>query len=522
MKNAKRILGALLALTLLFGLSAVAAASDVQDLANKTPDELAAEYQAARAAGTNDRLKQWYDPEIFDLSDLPEYNPDFEVSGTIRQWGSNYIKDSGLVQMWEAEFKTWHPDVKFEDTLNSSANAFPGLITGQADIGQMGREARYHELNGFQRECSLGYAMEISTCFGSYEVRGWTFSLAIFVNKENPLESLTLQQVDGIFGAARSGGWKGLTWDPSVARGADENIRYWGQLGLTGEWENARIQPYGYSFSYNFPDEFEKKVFNGGQRWNEDMIEVSNGLNAATGRIVNGGTYMIQELEKNKFAICYTGAAFLTDKVKMLALAKDENSPAYENNYENIHNATYPLTRGIFAYANPLQAVNPVVSEFLRYITSRQGQTLVAWDAKYVPMNAEYCLKQWDVLDESKVKCEKYFAESEGPVTVNGQTVEHAAVDFMGTIMVAVEDVVQAVGGTYTLDDTGYVAEIDLAGTKMTVKHGNVNYELADVKNALSQPCFLVNDLMYVPVEYVTDVMGAQAVVDGTNVTITL
>lgn len=56
----------------------------------------------------------------------------------------------------------------------------------------------------------------------------------------------------------------------------------------------------------------------------------------------------------------------------------------------------------------------------------------------------------------------------------------------------------------------------------MTVKHGNVNYELADVKNALSQPCFLVNDLMYVPVEYVTDVMGAQAVVDGTNVTITL
>lgn len=514
----KKLFSLLLALALL--VSCGMALAEGVDPANMTPEELIQYYQQARANGTNDRLKQWYDPNMFDLSDLPEYNPEFEVSGTIRQWGSNYIEDSGLVQMWEADFKAWHPDVTFEDTLTSSANAFPGLITGQADIGQMGREARYHELNGFQRQCALGYALEISTCFGSYEVRGWTFSLAIFVNSENPLDSLTMQQVDGIFGAARSGGWKGITWDPTVARGADENIRYWGQLGLTGEWENELIIPYGYTFSYNFPDEFEKKVFHGGQRWNENMIEVSNGVNYETGRVVNGGTYMIEKLLENKFAICYTGAAFLTDGVKMLALAKDENSPAYENSYENIHNATYPLTRCIYAYANPLQAANPVVAEFLKYITSRQGQERVAWDAKYVPMNAEYSQMQWDILEDAKAKSNEYFATSEGAVEVNGTAIAHPAVDFIGTVMVPVSEIVDALGGSYVADT--YSAAITLSETNAVVKHGNVNYELNGEKKALSQPCFIVNDLMYVPVEYVTDVLGLEAAVDGLNVTLTL
>lgn len=520
MKKSKKYLA--LASALLIAATATGALAENTEKTEKTADELVMEYQAARAAGTNDRLKQWYDPNIFDLSDLPEYKPDYEVSGTIRQWGSNYIEDSGLVQVWEADFNAWHPDVVFEDTLTSSANAFPGLITGQADIGQMGREARYHELNGFQRQCALGYALEISTCFGSYEVRGWTFSLAIFVNAENPLESLTMQQVDGIFGAARTGGWKGLTWDPTVARSADENIRYWGELGLTGEWENELIIPYGYTFSYNFPDEFEKKVFHGGQRWNENMIEVSNGLNAETGRVVNGGTYMIESLLKNKFAICYTGAAFLTDGVKMLALAQDENSPAYENSYENIHNATYPLTRCIYAYANPLQAANPVVAEFLKYITSRQGQERVAWDAKYIPMNQEYSQKQWDILEDAKEKSNKYFAESDGVVTVNGKTLEHPSVDFIGTVMVPVSEVVEALGGTYTYDEAAYAATIVLGDTNATVKHGNVNYELGGEKQKLSQPCFVVNDLMYVPVEYVQSALGAEAVMDGINATFTL
>ena len=92
----------------------------------------------------------------------------------------------------------------------------------------------------------------------------------------------------------------------------------------------------------------------------------------------------------------------------------------------------------------------------------------------------------------------------------------------MGTLMVPVEEVVKALGGTYAYDEAAYTASITLNGIQATVKHGNVNYELAGEKKQLSQPCFIVNDLMYVPVEYVTDVLGAQADVDGICVAFTL
>ena len=67
---------------------------------------------------------------------------------------------------------------------------------------------------------------------------GWFVKMpfVIAVNKANPVAKLTLAQIDGIFGAERDGGWRGATWDPTLARGPEKNVRIWGQLGLTGEW----------------------------------------------------------------------------------------------------------------------------------------------------------------------------------------------------------------------------------------------------------------------------------------------
>ena len=90
----------------------------------------AAALSKARATGTKKRAeRKFYEPQ-FDLSGLPEYKPQQIVSGTIRQWGNNYIKDSPLVDVWESGFRKYHPDIRFKDNLSSSAVAFPGLIAG--------------------------------------------------------------------------------------------------------------------------------------------------------------------------------------------------------------------------------------------------------------------------------------------------------------------------------------------------------------------------------------------------------
>ena len=54
----------------------------------------------------------------------------------------------------------------------------------------------------------------------------------MFVNKDNPIKCLTLAQVDAMFSKSRRAGYK-------------EDIKTWGQLGLTGEWASRPISLYG-------------------------------------------------------------------------------------------------------------------------------------------------------------------------------------------------------------------------------------------------------------------------------------
>jgi hypothetical protein len=114
---------------------------------------------------------------------------------------------------------------------------------------------------------------EIDWATGSYDVPGWSPGFVIFVHKDNPIVHLSIDQLDGIFAGARTGGWKGTRWDASVARGPEENLRTWGQLGLTGEWADKPIVIYGRPLKYNIQLGFERKVFDGGDVWGEaDML----------------------------------------------------------------------------------------------------------------------------------------------------------------------------------------------------------------------------------------------------------
>src|ERR1700687_3225082 len=84
-----------------------------------------------------------------DLDGLPAYQPKARVIGTIRSWGHVFVKDA--MKNWEDGFRKYHPDVKFEDNLVSSATAMGGLYAGAADIGFIGREVRPMEMAGYKR-----------------------------------------------------------------------------------------------------------------------------------------------------------------------------------------------------------------------------------------------------------------------------------------------------------------------------------------------------------------------------------
>src|SRR5713226_5248904 len=168
------------------------------------------------------------------LNDLPQYKPGQRVSEVIRSWGSDDMAD--LMMSWEKGFRKYQPDIQFADTLRGSETAQAALYTDVADLALMGREILPLEWYPLFRR-KHHFPLEITVATGSYDVANKTFALTVFVNKDNPISKLTLKQLDGIFGEQRSGSWDNkIQWHPELARGAEENIRTWGQLGLTGEW----------------------------------------------------------------------------------------------------------------------------------------------------------------------------------------------------------------------------------------------------------------------------------------------
>src|SRR5438445_2085274 len=299
------------------------------------------------------RFKHYYDND-FDLSGLPSYRAERKVSGTIRMWGANYFTDSPLASYWEQEFKKWHPDVNFDFHLHTSQHAIASLIFGISDVSPLGRQITNAERLAFQREFNY-QPLGIVAVTGSYTLSGWNPAIGVYVHKGNPISKLSLDQLDCIFGAERSGGWVELEWTESVARGPECNIRRWGQLGLKGEWENQPIRIFGYTLKYNFPDEFHTRVFKGGYKWNEALREFATKTNPAR-TIYLAGQQMLDELSKDKYAIAYVagGVSMITPQhqVRPVALAYNDGGPYVDLTIGNVQKRTYPMYADVFFFVN--------------------------------------------------------------------------------------------------------------------------------------------------------------------------
>ena len=365
--------------------------------------------QEARAEGLVLKGKKAYYPaDQWNLSDLPAYAPKEKITGTIRLWGSNYIVDGNVGEYWEKAFQKFHPGVKFEYNMLTTRAAVPSLVFGVADLG-IGRKIKTEELQLYQRYKDRD-PLEIIIATGSYNVTGWNPGFGIVVHKDNPLTKITLEQLDGVFGAERLGGWVGTDWHPEVARGPEKNIRRWGQLGLTGEWADKEITPYGLNQRYSQAATISDRILGGSDKWNERLRIYANyaapeadgkGSSMGFGRLKRG---LNEDLGRDRYGIAYVGSpvgANLPPELKLLELAETAAGPYYAYTIETIRARVYPLYDEIFAYADAKDAatLDPKVREYLRFIVSREGQEAVMRDGKYLPLTAAVSRAQLKKLE---------------------------------------------------------------------------------------------------------------------------
>lgn len=330
---------------------------------------------------------------------LPQYAPATAVSGVIRNSGSAH---AGLMAAWEKGFRKYHPGITFQDSFLSGDAAVGALEAGVADLAPNGREPVLTEFLSFAETFNNDGPFQVTVATGSAEVLGRTWAPVIYVNKDNPLTHLTMKQLDQIFGAERTGTYSGYKWVSTNARPASENIRTWGQVGLTGDWANRPIQTYGYAPT-GMSNFFELTVFHGGTKWNENLKQyIETTAKQATD---HAGTIdqMMDDLSRDKYGIAWAGLAHAKGKpnVKALAIGLTPKGPFYLCNSETVQARIYPLTRSIFIQLNrpPGTAIQPRLKEFLLYILSREGQQAVKDQGEYLPLTLEEVLRQREALN---------------------------------------------------------------------------------------------------------------------------
>ncbi|MDB5694806.1 MAG: phosphate-binding protein [Sphingomonas bacterium] len=342
---------------------------------------------------TDARKHKRFYTDLQPLADLPAYRPAEQLSGTIRVSGL-YLHDGLIKDQWVAAFQGFHPKVKVvilpKGTIASGA---VDIETGPR-ISDRLRAASQYELATGER------LFEIDWATGSYDVPGWSPGFVIYVHQDNPLTHLSVSQLDGIFAGARTGGWKGTTWDRSAARGPEKNIRTWGQLGLTGEWADKPIAIYGRPLKYNIQLGFERKVFDGGDMWNENTREYSHEANA-DGTRYSSSVEMVKDLTKDRYGISFSDMGSNRPGVRAVPLGATAAGPFVPISLQSLRDRSYPLFVEQWAQVRlaPGKRLTPLVKAFLKFMLSRDGQDGVQRDGKWITLPAPRAAEMRRKLD---------------------------------------------------------------------------------------------------------------------------
>ena len=292
---------------------------------------------------------------------IPHYKKVRGISGNANSIGSDTMNN--LMTLWLEGFRKYYPMVNIQIEGKGSSTAPPALISGTAQFGPMSRAMKSKEKDAFEKAYG----------FKPTAIRTSLDALAVFVHKDNPLDCLTLAQVDAIFSKTRKRGY--------------HEVRTWGDLGLTGEWKNQPIRIYGRNSASGTYGFFKKHVLKKGDY--KDSVKEQP-----------GSASVVQGITEDKFAIGYSGIGYRTSGVKALALAKKEGAPCYEGSYENVISKKYPISRYLYIYIakTPNKPLDPLVKEFLKYVLSYEGQQIVIKDG-YLPLPYEVVMEELGKLE---------------------------------------------------------------------------------------------------------------------------
>lgn len=303
---------------------------------------------------TANAIQQTVDPSV------PDYKKVDGITGNLSSVGSDTL--ANLMTLWAEEFNRVYPSVNIQIQAAGSSTAPPALTEGTSNLGPMSREMKDDELQTF--ESKKGYkptAIPVAVD-----------ALAVFVNKDNPIKGLTIEQVDAIFSS-------------TLKCGAPKEIETWGDAGVSA-WQAKTIQLYGRNSVSGTYGYFKDHALCKG--------DFKSNVNEQP-----GSASVVQSVTSSQNGVGYSGMGYTTSGVKMVPLAKKGTTNFVEATPANAVNGSYPLTRFLYIYVNkkPNTPLAPMEAEFLKMVLSKTGQQVVIKDG-YIPLPAKVVEKAIHML----------------------------------------------------------------------------------------------------------------------------
>jgi phosphate transport system substrate-binding protein len=292
----------------------------------------------------------------------PVYVPESSLSGELSSMGSDTLVY--LMSFWAVEFRHLHPAVAFRVVAPGSATAPPALAAGLSNFGPMSRRMKEEEISAFVAK--YGYRPT--------EIRVGIDTLAVYINKDNPIQGLTLAQVDALFSAGRKCGYQ-------------QDVTRWGQLGLTGDWAQREVSLYG------------RNPLSGTRAFFSEHA-MCKGEYKKSLKMLSTSVDVVQEVAGNSGGIGYSGVGYRKSGVRVLPLAAKAGMPYVEATPDKALSGEYPLTRYLYVYVNkdPSRPLPPLERDFLHLVLSQRGQELVANDG-FIPLTADMVREELAKID---------------------------------------------------------------------------------------------------------------------------
>ena len=330
--------------------------------------------------------------------ELPQYQPQpvspphdhgyIMPDGSIRIVGFDDM--AGMIAKWDQVFTHTHPRITFTPILKGNRTGIPAITYDMTAFAPEGEGATLLELLPYEKiygsKKDPVAALIIRVAHGSLNPVAKISPLGIIVNKNNPIPSLTQEQVTSILATGSGSG----------------DVTNWSQIGMAGYLAGKPIHPAGlYADAYQRPEDpgmgeymmyrkmgkFPGYVFSPNY---EQFIHYAD---------------VVEKVAGDPLAIGVIALNKLNASVREVPIVGNDGHTLTTGSPTELVADQYPYARDLYIYIRrePGTPLDPLVLEYMKLILSKTGQTIIAEDTKgYLPLSAADVQVELEKLDRAK------------------------------------------------------------------------------------------------------------------------